>query len=416
LRIGGLKIPDINPELAHVWELSDNDRSIANSSIGALNHLERCVDGDFNQSTWLDVDFPEDFQSFGGVENYFAIYSDYPELSPELQNNALMNECRRFTRQVKVITAFNELSLKKSYFIAHAFVIAINSNNILSAAILLRSYFEIVGSFVGLTNDSLIGSDEENGADPIDQIVQRLMLERNEYFKDDKLLVKAKEAINNEVDKYSNKFKGRLGHSLYRYLCNFVHPNYLSNEQILQFYDENIGYGENLDYFDVAKRADSFSIGTDHLDSCHFHTLVNSFALLTSFLHINYKTIAFFCYVRQTVANLSAIAELTHFYPKTTDQDYERFIEFRDGMRKLVDETYGRFDHVSPVELIRAAKTTKRKDIAVEVINEMAAFNKDYTDYYDHCTEIERLPDERIRDVIQTLSKHLNTAKSLSSR
>ena len=416
MRIGGLKIPDINPELAHVWELSDNDRSIANSSISALNHLERCVDGDFNQSTWLDVDFPEDFQSFGGVENYFAIYSDYPELSPELQNNALMNECRRFTRQVKVITAFNELSLKKSYFIAHAFVLAINSNNILSAAILLRSYFEIVGSFVGLTNDSLIDSDEENGADPIDQIVQRLMLERNEYFKDDKLLVKAKEAINTEVDKYFNKFKGRLGHNLYRYLCNFVHPNYLSNEQILQFYDENIGYGENLDYFDVAKRADSFSIGTDHLDSCHFHTLVNGFTLLTSLLHINYRVIAFFCFSRQTVAYLSTATELDHFYPKTTDLEYERFIEFRDGMRKIVTENFSEFDHVSPVELIKAAKTTKRKDIAMEVIHEMEAFNKDYCDYCNHCTEIERLPDERITDVIQTLTQQLITAKSLSSR
>ena len=416
MRIGGLKIPDIDPELAHVWELPDNERSMANSTIGALNHLERCVDGDFNQSSWLDIDLPDNFQSFGGVENYFSVYSDYPELSHELQNNVLMNACRRFSRQVKVITAFNELNLKKSYFIAHAFVLALNSNNILSAAILLRSYFEIVGGFVGLTSDSLMASDEENETDPIEQIVQRLMLERNEHFKDEKLLFKAKEAISNEIRNYSHNVSGRLGHNLYRYLCNFVHPNYLSNEQILQFYDENTGYGENIDYFDVAKRADSFSIGTDHLDSCHFHTLISSFTLLTSFLHINYKKIATFCYLRQAVANLSTTAELAHFYPKTTDSDYERLLQFREGMRTLIEETYGEYDHVSPVALIKAAKATKRKDIAIEVIHEMDAFNKSYTDYYDHCTEIERLPNKLIKEVVQTLSTKINTTKFLLSR
>ena len=416
LRIGELEIPEISPELAHVWQLPQSERSMANSVIGALNHLERCVDGDFNQSSWLDIDFNEDFQSFGGVENYFTIYSDYSELSPELQNNVLMNACRRFSRQVKVITAFNELHIKKSYFIAHAFVLALNSNNILSAAILLRSYFEIVGGFVGLTNDSLMGSEEENGTDPIEQIVERLMLERNEHFKDEKLLFKAKEAINNEIRRYSDDVSDRLGHNLYRYLCNFVHPNYLSNEQILQFYDENTGYGENIDYFDVAKRADSFSIGTDHLDSCHFHTLVNSFVLLTSFLHINYKKIAFFCYFRQAVANLSTTAELIHFYPKTTDSDYERLIQFRKAMREMIETTHSESDHVSPLELIKAAKATKRKDIAIEVIHEMETFNKSYTDYYDHCDEIERLPNKRMTEVIQTLSKQLGAAKLLLSR
>ena len=406
------KIPNIDETLADFWILSDDDKLEANNTIEVLNQLARSNSADDTLFNIMEIETPDDFQPLAGTRDFFASYSWYSELEPELKNNVLMKECRKYTREVIILTAFSEVNLKKSYIIADAFVGALNSNNIFSAAILLRSYFEIVGSFINLTREAGLDCAEAKDIDSISTIVDHLMHRRNEFFEDTDFVKKTKEAIGRDIDDGCEKSKSKFGHRLYAYLCNFVHPNYLSNEQILQFYTEEFGYGHPLDYFDVKKKADFFSIGIDFLSHLHFQILVRGFTILTSLLHNNCRRITKIGQLRISIGAVEGMVELL------PAQDRDKLDVTALEQLKIVREslTLDKGSSFSPLSLINAAKQSKRQDITDVVFTELQRFNDYYNDYADHILEIDSLVNERLNNIAHRLSEQVIYVEKLSQR
>lgn len=167
--------------------------------------------------------------------------------SHDLLEKHLVAKTVEYIRRHSIIFALTELHVTKFYFLSHSLMCSVNSNNILAATSTLRDIFELVGTYAHFYQSA----QKKGSQNSLIENAKDILTTTSANSRDSKL------AINAALSEYT-EHDSSLGGPIYSYLCAFVHPNFLSNDIFLRFFDDE---NNDIKFDDVHLKASGFIIG-----------------------------------------------------------------------------------------------------------------------------------------------------------
>jgi len=400
-------LPEFNEGLFELWGLHPDEKKQFLDSISLANKLieisERHFGGaEFEAGSWRDYSHDG---LLTGRASYLREHFEWDFTSEERQK-PIIESLGRLSTRYDFYTAFGELHLSKFYALTFGFLRSLNDNNVLSASMILRSLFEVVGTFSSFANAKIPFSSESDDISKIriKKILDVMLTRKKGYVSEENYLELSKLAI----DQFFEKLEGRdnrLGRKIYSFLCNFTHPSYLSNDFLLQFYGRD-SEEWRIEYQDAAEKSYSWSIAFDYEMPPQIGVLIRVFRFLLLCLiksvHNFYEVSSMNFHIIAATLLLPRLGEEEGFEESKMRELYVSF----GKLKSIVDATIG-FDGLDDEEVFSAFKSGEFNDLITRVLD---FFENGIFCYWEEMAEIsENIGDDDVLEDLDLLKYGLRS-------
>ena len=384
-------LPPFNEGLFKLWGLHASEKKQFLDSMSLANELigisERHFGGaEFEAASWRDYSHDG---LLTGRASYLRQHFEW-DFTLEERRQPVIESLGRLSASYNFYTAFGELHLSKFYALTFGFLQSLNDNNVLSASMVLRSLFEVVGTFSSYTSAELPFTSDAGDISKIriKKILDVMLTRKKGYVSEENYLDLSKLAIDQFFEELEGR-NNRLGRKIYSFLCNFTHPSYLSNDFLLQFYGRDSDTW-SVEYQDAADKGYSWSVAFDYEMPPQIGILIGAFRfLLLCFI----KSVRMFYMV--PIIQFSIIS--AHLLlPRIGEEEgfdeskmTELYVSF-EKLKSIVDATIG-FDGLDDEEVISAFKSGEFDDLITRALD---FFENGIVSYWKEMTEFSANIDE----------------------